>query len=69
MTDAQLPEPSDADRSSWSLIWQVWISLLVVAALVVGVIANTNDNTGSSEEAAATPAAARRQGAPSPVAR
>jgi FtsP/CotA-like multicopper oxidase with cupredoxin domain len=58
MTDAQLPEPSDADRSSWSLIWQVWISLLVVAALVVGVIAITNDDTGSSEEAAATPAAA-----------
>jgi FtsP/CotA-like multicopper oxidase with cupredoxin domain len=53
MTDAQLPEPSDDDRANWSLIWQVWISLLVVAALVVGVIALTNDDTGSGEAAPA----------------
>jgi manganese oxidase len=58
MTNVPVPD-SDDERSSWSLIWQIWVSLLVVAALVVGVIAVTNDDevaSGATSEAGAAPA-------------
>ena len=43
-----VPVPGGDERSSWSLIWQVWVSLLVVAAVVIGVVAVTQDDSPST---------------------
>ena len=43
MTNVPVPDGGD-ERSSWSLIWQIWVSLLVVTALVFGVVAVTRDD-------------------------
>jgi uncharacterized cupredoxin-like copper-binding protein len=52
---ADEPQPGgDGDRASWSLIWQVWVSVLVVAAVVIGVVAVTRDDDGTTEAAAGT---------------
>jgi FtsP/CotA-like multicopper oxidase with cupredoxin domain len=54
-----VPVPEGEERSSWSLIWQIWVSLLVVTALVFGVFAVTHDDEAAGEAtgAASTPAA------------
>jgi manganese oxidase len=63
MTNVPVPG-SDEDRSSWTLIWQIWVSLLVVTALVFGVVAVTGDDdaagetTGDGAAAAASSASA-----------
>jgi uncharacterized cupredoxin-like copper-binding protein len=46
------PMPDDDERSSWSLVWQVWVSVLVVAAVVMGVVAITRDDAPATAEAA-----------------
>jgi len=65
---ADEPMPGDDDeRSSWSLIWQIWVSLLVIVAVVVGVVALPRDDSPSTEQAASAAAPAASTGATSTV--
>jgi uncharacterized cupredoxin-like copper-binding protein len=63
MADVPAPTGGDDERSSWSLIWQIWVSLLVVAALIVGVIAATKDDSSSTASGDTSLAAATASGA------